>query len=121
MEKVTICFIDSNGNQMWEDTIDREAWMKQHTNVTVTHIFKCAGDTQAYEQNIEAQFIGYCINYGFTKDMLHKQFVDNKGEEFELLGYKPGNRKYKFIIHNKTQNKRFKVSYEYIKQAVMKP
>ena len=121
MEKFTICFIDTNGNQVWEDTINRDAWIKNHPNTTIMHIFKSAGDTQAYEKNIETQFIGYCINYGLTKDMLHKSFVDKKGEEFELLGYKPRNRKYKFIIHNRTQNKRFKVSYEYIKQSSMMP
>lgn len=103
------------GFELTDETI--ESWKQNNPSLRPLYMFSLKNDMLMTTNRIEDEFYDYCWRYGLVPDDLHKMFVNpNNGHDIELLGFKNANKKYKFIIHDHTDNKRYKVSDSYIKQ-----
>ena len=109
-----ICYMDTNSNDHFETTTDINAWSKAHPYAEIHYIFEEKSDLQSRTNNLEWNFLQYCNQYGLKSNMLHCLFTNKHGHMCELLGMNPANRKYKFIIMDKTAGKKYKVTADYI-------
>lgn len=108
-----VCYIDTNDIPKFATAIDYEEWADKHPNFNIIHVFDKNGDILTRKDNIENSFIANCSHYNMVPAMLHTTFINEKGEECKILGMKPRNNRYKFII-GKSNGKTYKVTDEYI-------
>ena len=112
-----ICYVNSNGDNNFEITTNITKWQNNHPYDNIHYIFEEKMDLQSRNNEIEWCFMQWATNYGFQPNMLHGLFTNKDGHLCEILGMNPSNRKYKFIIKDQTQNKRYKVTADYIKNS----
>lgn len=108
-----ICYTDTSTNETHYARIDDvNVWKENHITKSyrIDYVFLEKWSIKDTDINLEHAFLNHCSNYGLTNNDLHALFVNKKGQTVELLGFNPKNKKYKFIILNHSDNKRYKVS-----------
>ena len=112
--KYTLCYVDENNTASFCETNDASAWQALHPHFKIKHMFSTKQDIQRRKTQQEIDFLDNCERYGMSPYDLGRQFTAANGNIVKLTGYRSENRKYKFIIHDETQNKTYKVTPEYM-------
>mgnify|MGYP006898635853 CR=1 FL=1 len=119
-----ICYTNTASNIACYDLTDNIDMWKQN-NATqpyqINYIFREKWDISDKTKTQEIAFLNNCRKYGFQKTDLHAKFTTPKNHTIELLGLNLKNRKYKFIIFDFTDNKEYKVTEHYMKNATKIP
>ena len=97
------------------DSAGLDNWEKSHPDCTITHMFKADANIIDYDAQLKSEFLKRCEQYGFKPDAISLHYIDNKGNRYTLVGLRPQNTKYKFVIYNIYTGKRYKVSLSHFR------
>ena len=118
--KSVICFIE-NGTKSFETISTNliDAWIQNHPNAKIIHLFNSEADIEAKNKRIEDTFESHCCYYGLQPDDLHTEFKNTaNGHTVEVIGINSRNYKYPVIIIDKTVNCRLKVTPKFMDNLV---
>lgn len=118
-----VCYYDKILNEhgymeVLEDPFVLEDFQKTYPNLQVDYAFYESSNILSYELRIAEDWYAYEYEHGLPLTVINKTIKTPTDSDFVILGYKPHNRKYKVICRDKTSNKRFKATIEWIAEQI---
>ncbi|MBO5435384.1 hypothetical protein J6A31_06170 [bacterium] len=115
MDSIVICYTCLSTNEKsYCETYDVDAWKKLNPDKQINMMFRKKWDIVNQQSFMADAFMVNCSSFGFSQADLNKKFISANGHTITLIGMKPNNRKYKFMIFDENDDKTYKVSRHYM-------
>lgn len=114
-----ICYIGQNHKKVWTETGTIPEFKKQHPGVEPMYIFNTDHDILTKTWMSQQLFDQYAPEYGFHPSDYKATVLTAEGEQCQLVGFHPRNRKYKCMLL-RTNGKYYKATVDFVVNGMMR-